>query len=335
MIGAAQAGGRYNSFHSTANDRATLLTIGFSCPFFPPVMVLELLDPYADPQYSIVNADAAQKNALLLQSIDKFMVYIEQALDVSSGLPNPLTAQCAYQQFRNWAAAGALTAEPATFNREGILKRGQYIVGLNILALKFKAARYPIDDVILGWLRTLNHKNADYFLHATNRGNLYVWSGAAAALYAILDHDLILLRYQGQVWQDSIAAIHDDGTIATELARGSMALVYHMFSLSGTVVQKSARTALGYEESVADDARIALLADTIGRALCDPQVYGLPAHAIQQVPGDWAYREAFGFAPDLLDQDWWRCGRPAASLSDPTFGGNTEMSAAALRQVSP
>jgi poly(beta-D-mannuronate) lyase len=227
-----------------------------------------------------------------------------------------------------------LTAEPPTYNREGTIKRSQYIVGLNVLALKFKTAGQPIDGAILIWLRTLNHKNMDWYQRGANRGNLYVWSGAAAALFAILDRDARALGYQDQAWRDAMAAIRDDGTVAGELARGHRALIYHMFSLSATLVLRSARKTLGIAESPADNARVKLLADQIGRALCDPHLLEVSAQVTQEIPGDWAYRAPLGFGREILSSDWSRCGKPNANLSDPTIGGDTQVSAEVLRQLS-
>ena len=295
-------------------------------------MYLELEQFYSDPKFSVVNQAAEERNNARVKPVDDFMRSIEQAPDHTNNPADPAAMSCAYNAYRSWAEAGALTGEPPTFNSEGALKRSSYLVGLNLLALKFKAAGYPLDQAILGWLYTLNAKNVNFFEHGSNRGNLRVWSGAIAALHAVVDRDPIFRRYQDQVWHEAIAAIHDDGTIDAEMARGARALIYHMFSLSATLVLHDARRALGYPDAPADMARLHLLIDTVGKTLCDPHRFDAPAHAAQEIPGDWAYRVPNGFGPDLLTADWTRCGMPKAALSDTTFGGDTSVSAAALKR---
>lgn len=63
------------------------------------------------------------------------------------------------------------------------------------------------------------------------------------------------------------------------------------------------------------------------------QVLARPAQARQEIPGDWGYRVPIGFGADLLDENWSRCGRPHASLSDPTSGGDTQHAATLLKQL--
>ncbi|MCC7049175.1 MAG: alginate lyase family protein [Alphaproteobacteria bacterium] len=303
------------------------------CPTFAPVMYLELVGIYTDPAQSVVDHQAEQKNTEVTRSVDDFMRYVETAVDGSSGKSDAAMLACAFSAYRSWAVAGALTGEPPKYNRDGAAKRAQYIVGLNILALKFKAAGAPADGQILAWLRALNHKNMDAYLRGTNRGNLYAWSGAAAAVFALLDHDRKALDYQDQVWRQTIAAIRDDGTIDGEMVRGRRALIYHMFSFSATLVLQEARRALRYRDEPSDVARVKLLADQIGRSLCDPRFLEERARAAQEVPGDWAYRIPIGFGKNVLGENWTRCGRPNSDLSDPTLGGNAHESAAVMRKL--
>jgi poly(beta-D-mannuronate) lyase len=331
----ALALGRAGITDSAAQDRSALQPrpVAATCPVFKPVMYLELENFYSDSKFSVVNHGAEDRNNAQVKPIDDFMRSIEQALDHTKSPADPAAMACAYNAFKSWAAAGALTGEPPKFNSEGALKRSSYLVGINILALKFKGSGYPLDGVTLKWLHTLNAKNADFFEHGSNRGNLRVWSGAIAAVHAVVDPDPLFRRYQDQVWREAIAAIHDDGTIDAEMARGARALIYHMFSLSATLVLHDARRALGYPDAPADMARLHLLIDTVGKTLCDPHRFDTPAKAVQEIPGDWAYRVPNGFGRDLLTADWARCGMPKAALSDTTFGGDTSVSAAALKQA--
>jgi len=304
---------------------------GKSCPVFSPVMSLSLGDIYADAQGSVPNEAVVHKNRDLTAGVDEFMRYLEKALDNPDARPGESSAACAYGNFATWAKAGALTTEPKPFSREGAAKRSEYLIGINILALKFKAAGFTMDPNMLAWLRSLNRANTLSYERGTNRGNLRIWSAAAAALYALIERDVDALNFQDRVWREAMEAIHDDGTIDVEMARSHRALIYHMFSLSATLVLRSAREALGYWGTSQDNGRLRRLADNIGRTLCDQHEMERAAKAVQEIPGDWAYRVPIGYGADLLNSDWSRCGRPKADLSDPTSGGDARRSAQMLR----
>jgi hypothetical protein len=308
-------------------------SLGDNCPTFPPVLSLSLGDIYADAQGSVPNDAVVKKNRYLITGVDRFMRYLEKALDNPGAGPNEASAACAYENFRTWAKAGALTIDPKPFSREGAAKRSEYLIGINVLALKFKTAGFAMDPDMLAWLRSLTRANMISYERAINRGNLRIWSAAAAALYALIESDADALHFQDRVWHEAMAAIHDDGTIDVEVARSHRALIYHMFSLSATLVLRSARTAFGQPETADDNHRLRLLADMIGRTLCDPREMERTAKAIQEVPGDWAYRVPIGYGSDLLTGDWSRCGRPKADLSDPTSGGDARHSADVLSRL--
>lgn len=305
------------------------------CPSFPPVSYLTAQGFYTDPRGSMANPAVVKQNSDLSADVTRFMRYAEQALDGSGAGPNRPSAACAYDAFKNWAMAGALTTKPPVFNREGGMETRQFTVGLNVLALKFKAAGYPIDATIIGWLHTLTDQDMAYFQSGgNNQANLYKWSGAAAALFAILSHDPAALQYQDQVWQSAIASIQPDGTIGTELKRGRNALFYHDYSLLAMLLQRAARQVLGYPTSPADLARLKQLAAMIGRALCNPQILETPAQTTTlEMPKDWGYRIPLAFGRDVLTPDWTRCGIPSPAGSDLQFGGDEQRTAALLQKM--
>ena len=96
---------------------------GDNCPTFPPVLSLSLGDIYADAQGSVPNDAVVQKNRDLTTGVDQFMRYLEKALDNPAAGPGEASAACAYENFRTWAKAGALTVDPKPFSREGAAKR--------------------------------------------------------------------------------------------------------------------------------------------------------------------------------------------------------------------
>jgi poly(beta-D-mannuronate) lyase len=244
-----------------------------ACPSYPPVMYLNLAPIYKDARNSIPDTAMERQNSEENVLVTNLMNYIEKALDAPIGHGDSVALICAYKAFGSWAAAAALTEQPKHYNLEGTVKRGEFLIGLDLLALKFRALGYPINSTMINWLHTLNDQNIDYYQHVSNRGNLYVWSGAAAALFALIERDSKALQYQDQVWWDALSKIRDDGTIDGEMARGQRALIYHMYSFSATLVLRAAREALGYPQSATSEARVKLLADEIGKI---PASWGSP-----------------------------------------------------------
>ena len=160
-----------------------------------------------------------------------------------------------------------------------------------------------------------------------------IWAAATAALHAVIERDPTALAFQDQVWHEAIAAIHDNGTIDAELDRGHRALVYHMYSFSGTLVLRAARAALGYTQTPQEHARLKLLADSIGHWLCTPHELEVLANYPQEIPGDWAYPVIDGFGADLLDNDWSRCGQGNGRVNASASGGDTRLSAELLARI--
>lgn len=303
------------------------------CSSIPPVMYLNLGPIYKDARNSIPDTAMERRNTEQSDGVTKFMSYVEKGLeDIAVGGDTTMLS-CAYRIFGSWAEAQALTEQSQHYNLQGTVKVSQVLIGLDLIALKFRSIGYPLSKAMVSWLHTLNNQNMYFFRHATNRGNLYVWSGAAAALSALIDHDPESLQYQDYVWRDALSKINNDGTIDGEMARGQRALIYHMYSFSAMLVLRDAREALSYPHSDTSEIRIRLLANMIGRALCDPGGMSITAKATQEIPGDWGYRALVGFGKDLLNDNWSRCGKLQISLFDSGMGGDTGRSGALLKQL--
>ena len=111
-------------------------------------------------------------------------------------------------------------------------------------------------------------------------------------------------------WLQSI----NDGTIDGEMARGQRALIYHGNSFSNTLILRAARETLGYDVTQEDHERLALLANMIGHALCDPHDLERKAGAVQEKVGDWFYR-----VPSISAPIYWTMSGLAAAISKPPY----------------
>ncbi|MGH6835855.1 MAG: alginate lyase family protein [Methylocella sp.] len=300
-------------------------------PSFDPPQTLALSDIYTDAKASVEDKAAENRNAAASATVDNFLNSVEQAMDRPGAKSGDAAADCAYASFEQWARAGALTVEAKPYNRQGTVLRFQYLVGLEVLALKFRSEKFELDPDIMTWLHTLNAENLRFYERASNRGNLRVRAGAAAALHAVIEHDPASVQFQNQVWGEAIAAIRDDGSIEAELSRGKRATVYHIYSFAATLILRSAREALGYKETPQETARLTALANFIGRALCDPAEMAQKAHSTLEVPGGWAYGVVNGYGGKLLNADWSKCGHPEVPPRDRVTGGDSRRTAAILK----
>ena len=143
------------------------------------------------------------------------------------------------------------------------------------------------------------------------------------------------MKFQDETWKYAMSAIRDDGYLDSELARGSRALVYHQYALSALVTLREIRRALGLNPTQAEQRKLKLLADAIGKALCHPEEMSRAASAAsQEKPGEWGFREIAAYGKDLMSPDWVSCGVPVRNYFDINNGGDQTKNVAVLRALS-
>ena len=306
------------------------------CAYIPPMPTLELRSMYSDSKGSVINSGNEETNSKIMDPIFTFFRTMERALDGENARPGNPESDGAFQLFGEWAKAGALTSEPQVYEGQGKVKRGLLNPGFQMIGIKFRAAGYVLDGTMLAWLRKMDEENVEFYAKGTNRANQRIWAATGAALNNVLEPDPNTLAFQDQVWREALLAIDDDGFITAELARGQQALVYHIYSLSATLVLETARNALGYKEPVEERQKLQRLANAIGRTLCDPRKMEDLAKAKIRLPdGQWAYEVTNGFGGDLLGADWSRCGPPPTDFNARDMGGDSRRSISILNALRP
>lgn len=281
---------------------------------------------------SIVDEEAIAKNNSIEAPLVDFMKFEETALDRANAAKGDAEADAAYANFQQWAQAEALTGEPEQFNGQWPIERMFYSLGLNILALKFKCAGYELTPKIIHWLGRINEKNIKKYQGGS--GNQYVWAGASAALFSLISKDSKSIAFQEQVWRASINSINPDGSINSELSRGIASLSYHGRWLTGILLLKDARRAMGHQASADRVAKIKSLTDFIGRALCDPTEIQRKAHVnAMHMPNQNFRNVPAVFATDLLSPDWTNCGPTPKNCIDTTLGGDLKRTREVLERV--
>ncbi len=301
------------------------------CPSIPPMRTLELNSMYSDAKGSVINGANEDANSKTMDPIFTFFRTMERALDGANAHPGNPDSDCAFQLFGRWAEASALTFEPQVYEGQGKVKRGLLNPGFQMIGLKFRAAGYTLNGRMLAWLRKMDQDNVEFYTKGTNRANQRVWAATGAALNNVLERDPVALAFQDHVWHEALAAIDNDGFIAAELERGQQALVYHIYSLSATLVLEAARNTLGYSESSEERQRVKKLALAIGETLCGSHKMEELAKAKIRIPdGQWAYEITNGFGGDRLDANWSRCGLSQTDFNARDMGGDSRRSAMIL-----
>ncbi|HLY57367.1 MAG TPA: alginate lyase family protein [Stellaceae bacterium] len=279
---------------------------------------------YSDVQGSIVDQDKLRRDMAMIAPLRAFVTEASSRADS----PDRDDRACAARLMESWARGGALLEAPRSF--EATRERQRFAIALNIVALKLHAA--GVDSApLLDWLGRLNHAVIADFDKRNQVDNLFVWSGVAASSYALLAHDDDAARYAAMVWTQAIGLIRPDGTIASELARGRRALVYHAYELSALLVLRAFREAAGDHANPEDIAALRRLSDRVVEALCDPADMARAAGSPQQEPvPPTELSPIVAFAGDLGDARIRRCGSPDIPAADPVMGGNLMRTAALL-----
>jgi poly(beta-D-mannuronate) lyase len=295
-----------------------------TCPVDAPVAQVQSQGIYADASGSRLDADKLRASLALVAPLRRFVADASLRADST----NPADETCAYAMMLSWAKSGAMLVEPANF--AGMRERERFTIALNIIALKLKAEGFAAAP-LLEWLGRLNNGVIDDFEKRGLEDNLGVWSGVAAASYALLSGDGRARRYAGAVWNRAISGIRPDGYIDTELRRAGRALDYHTYYLSALVTLHAFREALGDSASQAEQAGLKRLAGKVADALCDPSAMsqaagGAPQQALRPI----AFSPIISFGRFLGLQPAGRCAPQDVPPNDPILGGSFAKTAALL-----
>jgi poly(beta-D-mannuronate) lyase len=298
------------------------------CPDHPVVGKVEAVRIYTDPNSSVVDPEKVRERDQQVAPLRDFVT--DASKEIDSG--DRSQEQCAFSQMLSWAKGKSMEEEPEDLS--GQYERLQYTLALNIIALKLRAAAFNITP-LLGWVGNVNHGVINFFAtrdKPKQMNNIYVWSGVAAASYALLSGDSAARLYEDEVWNNVITMIRPDGYIDTELKRAGRALHYHVYYLSAVMALHAFRDALGEPMSDADRDAVERLVKAVGDALCNPSNIAAASGGYQQEtvpPWLFAPAEAFGAA----SQNFRTCAPQDIPMGNPVFGGSLTKTEKILSKV--
>lgn len=296
-----------------------------SCALLPAVSQSTALRGYQDEAGSVPNEGNRAATRAMTTPIRSFLDLVGRAADAGRRATDP---GCAVRNLNGWADARALLDPPQDFAGNRQLLR--YAFGLNIAAAKLRAGGTALDPRTIAWLQEVTALAVGPFSRASDRrgvvNNLYVWSGATAASALLLAPNDSLRRYSDSVWSRSIGAIGGDGTITAELRRGSRALSYHAYYLSGLLWLDDLRAKLGSAPSSGDVQAIGRLTSRITNNVCQPNTPLPGSNASQIPPTPAAYRSMYHLESVGSQQRLQSCRLPQGTDYDPFLGGSVPVS---------
>jgi len=266
-----------------------------ACPEpVPPISDIEGVSFYSDPQGSKPDSTKLAANEVATRPLDLFLAGVVPAANrwVRSRPAQPEAASCALRLLAAWADARGMLGR---VNQQGGYHRKWTLAGAALAYLQIRDA--PGLDVtakerVAEWLRAVAlavkppyDREPQPGKMSIARNNHAYWAGLAVGASAIAVNDRALFAWAIERLRIGLRQVTAGGALPLELARGRLALHYHLFALEPLTVLEIMARANGTGLTSADnDAFRRLLAFTF-RALDDPSEIARLAGAEQQ--DDW------------------------------------------------
>jgi poly(beta-D-mannuronate) lyase len=206
----------------------------------PPLRSLMSTPFYTDGAASTVDPARLAADTEASRPLREWLDAIQRPTERWVALRDPAEADCALRQIEAWAEAGALLG---VFNWQGAYHRKWALSGAAIayLALRDAPAATPERQARIGtWLAEVARSVAPAYERAMPRqssgpremlNNHVAWAGLAVAAAGVAGGDRALLRWGMARGEIFLAQVTPEGAHPQELARGRMALHYHLFAL--------------------------------------------------------------------------------------------------------
>ena len=257
-------------------------------PMAPPLRDLNGVSYYLDASRSIADPTRKKQNGAAFAPLRAYVAQVIALADgwMESRPADPTYAIRAVDALAAWARFGALLGN---VNRQGSYERIWTLAGLALAYLKVRdapgvdpAARAAIE----AWLVKVATaaKPTDEQLTRTSDANNHAdWAALAVAAAGAAAHDRALFGRGVARGRIGIAQIGPDGFMPLELARGAMALHYHLFALAPLVMLAELCEANGVDLYSENSDAIRRLANRVLEGLVDPAAFSTAAGVTQQV----------------------------------------------------
>jgi poly(beta-D-mannuronate) lyase len=220
---------------------------------------------YTDGAFSVPDPARLAADTEASRPLREWLDAIQRPTERWVALRDPAQADCALRQIEAWAEARALLGH---FNRQGAYHRKWALAGAAIayLAVRDASVATPDRQARIGaWFAEVAYPVAGFYERPPPRSpqaasellnNHIAWAGLAVAAAGVAGGDRSLLRWGMARGETFLAQVTPEGANPQELARGRMALHYHLFSLQAAAALARIGEAAG--EPLSPEGRAAL-----------------------------------------------------------------------------
>jgi poly(beta-D-mannuronate) lyase len=212
-----------------------------ACPApSPPLHDLMSDTFYTDRAFSVPDPARLAADTEASRPLRDWLDAVQRPTERWVALRDPAEAECALRQIDAWAEARALLGR---FNRQGGYHRKWALAGAAIayLALRDAPAATPERQARIGaWFAEVAHPVSAFYERPLPRqpqpasellNNHVAWAGLAVGAAGVAAGDRALLRRGMAHGALFLSGVTPEGAHPQEVARGRMALTYHLFAL--------------------------------------------------------------------------------------------------------
>jgi len=250
---------------------------------------------YIDPRHSITDPVLKKKYEESVAGIDAFSRSVAAASDRYRTTGSNAAAQCVADLLTAAARQKALAGKMDGFQASYV--QGWALGAWAVAWLKIRGSRAVSREqagAIMPFLKKLAEANREYY-ETRRRGrrpndadnNHLYWAAFAIAAAGIAANDRSLFEWSVAAYRHGIEDIRPDGTLPMEMARGQMALHYHLYALPPLVMLAEFGAANGLDLYAERDFAIRRLVQRCVAGLESPAFFerqtGIPQVVTQEI----------------------------------------------------
>ena len=260
------------------NRKVEQTDAAYKCPEPPPfARTVEISPYYIDSHGSIADPQKLAEFQKASEASTHLSQFAALAADAYLDKGSRAAAVCVYSLLDAAARAHAWAGKMPTF--QGVYLQNWLLSAVAISYLKVRdsgVGTTPQKARIRKWFQALTGRIEDYFGHGLKHGdsdawnNHLYWAGLAIAAAAIADNRPKELDAGLWAYRIGVRAIQPDGSLDAEMARGQMALHYHLYALGPLIMLAELGEANGLHLYAEADGAIHRLVNFCIAGLEDP-----------------------------------------------------------------
>ena len=260
------------------------------CPAPPEALRnIEGVSFYTDPAFSRPDPGRLAADAAVQKRLDVWQDAVQAAV-ARARAGEAGAAACALSLLDDWAKSGAMLG---AVNQQGAYHRVWALAGAGLAFLRIRDAA-GLEPVSVGrvgrWMREVadaiqpRYDRASRALISDVRNNHAAWAGLAVAVAGIASDSRAHFDWGMARLHAQLAQVTGEGALPQELARGALALHYHLFALEPVAALERLAAANGVTLPPEDEAALERLTGFVLAAAKDPSRTGALAGVPQSDP---------------------------------------------------